>query len=47
MITQKLNETMVLQLLESHVDEVAIEAIAAAITKRDQIISELRKNLKG
>lgn len=47
MSTQKLNEIIVRQLLENLSDEVAIEAIAAAITKRDQIISELRKNLKG
>ena len=47
MTTQKLNETIVRQLLENCSKEVAIEAITAAITKRDQIISDLHNKRQG
>ena len=43
MTTQKMNETLIREILKNNSEEEAIRKIAAAMTNRDEIIKKLRK----
>ena len=43
MTTQKMNETLVREILKNNSEQEAIRKIAEAITNRDEIIKKLRR----
>ncbi len=43
MTTQKINETLIREILKNNSEEEAIRQIAVAMTNRDEIIKNLRK----